>query len=230
MESIRRARQKVADDAPLGFESAALFDAVKSRAARTRPSARLAKLATTPPAIDASSTTTPGWPPASDSSSSRCLRGSNKVIRRPEPASPDDYFLANDDHLQVLIASPKEPQKLVYRFMLNSLDQTNDAFVRENPDPKTRLRDPLIVDVKGYNPDWQHAVHVQSDGWSAEFRIPWKSLTVQPLSGMSLRMNLGRFRSQGLNWERTYWAPVMEMKGDTFERLDVDLFGTVRLE
>jgi hypothetical protein len=37
------------------------------------------------------------------------------------------------------------------------------------------------------------------------------------------------YRRQGLNWERTYWSPVLEMKGDTFERLDPDLFGTVRL-
>jgi hypothetical protein len=39
-----------------------------------------------------------------------------------------------------------------------------------------------------------------------------------------------RSRSQGLNWERTYWAPVLEMKGDTFERLDPELFGTVQLK
>lgn len=149
---------------------------------------------------------------------------------RAKTTSPDDYFLANDDHVQVLVASPQEPDKLLYRFMLNSLNLTSDAFVRENPDPRSRARDPLVVDVKGYNPDWQHAVQVLSDAWTSELRIPWKSLAISPQPNTTLRLNLGRFRSQGLNWGRTYWAPVLEMKGDTFERLDPDLFGTVQLK
>jgi hypothetical protein len=113
--------------------------------------------------------------------------------------------------------------------VVNPQGVMQDAVCREHPEEKWRARDPLVVDVGGYNSEWKAAVHILSDAWTAEFSVPWKDLDMKPQPGLQILLNLGRFRSQGLNWERTYWAPVLEMQGDTFERLDADLFGTVRL-
>lgn len=149
---------------------------------------------------------------------------------RAQTTIDDDYFLARDDHVQVLIASPKEPQKTIYRFVVSSHGKVSDAVIRVNPDVKGRALAPLLFDLKGFNPEWQRGVKVQAESWTAEFRIPWESLGIEPQPGITLSLNLGRFRSQGLNWERSYWSPVLEAKGDTVECLDPGLFGTVRLE
>jgi len=67
--------------------------------------------------------------------------------------------------------------------------------VRENPDAKRRVSDPLLVDVRGFNPEWQHAVQIQTNSWTVELRIPWNSVAVDPQLGKSLLMNIGGFRS-----------------------------------
>jgi len=256
VDAIRSARRKVAGGAPLGFDSASLFGAVKSRAAEQRPTAPISKRKSRAPVIDGR-LDDDAWDEAGfrlqcrpllawrqqghqetqaavayDEQALyvafRCLEDRPNTMRA-RTAAPDDYFLAQDDHVQVLMASAQQPRKLIYRWMLGNQGQTSDAFLRENPDPEGRGREPLVVDVRGFNPEWQHGVQVLSDSWTAEVRIPWSSVGFKPEPGTTLLMNLGRFRSQGLNWERTYWAPVLEMQGDAFERLDSDLFGIVRL-
>jgi hypothetical protein len=257
LEANRSARQKVADNKPLGYDSSTLLDGVTTRAAQKRPKASVTKLTGKAPEIDgqlddvawkqagfgfsfmplmawrqqgimkteASAT----WDDQALYIAVRCMED-RPTTMRAQTTMDDDYFLARDDHVQVLIASPKEPEKLFYRFLLSSHGKVNDAVIRVNPDVKGRALTPLLFDLQGFNPEWQRGAKVQAESWTAEIRIPWKSLGIEPQPGISLSINIGRFRSQGLNWERSYWAPVLEAKGDTVECLDPGLFGTVRLQ
>ncbi|MBM4049978.1 MAG: hypothetical protein FJ279_33190, partial [Planctomycetes bacterium] len=260
VEAIRSARAKVEQNAGLGFESRGLFDAVKARAAEKRPTARVARLAQgAAPVIDgklddAAWQETPplspfipmlAWRQEVQMATQARIRYDEAALYvafqcqedRPHglvarTAENDDYFLLKDDHVQILIAAPgKDNATVIYRFVLNTKNVTYDALCRENPDKKTRDRDPFVLDLKGFNSGWKCAAQVHADSWTAEAMIPWNALKMpSPSPGAKLSLNLGRYRTQGLNGDRTFWSPVLEMQGDYLERMEPGLFGTVILD
>jgi hypothetical protein len=85
------------------------------------------------------------------------------------------------------------------------------------------------INHTAYNSGWAAAVQLSTNSWTVEARIPWSDLHMSPPTSTNLFINIGRYRTQ-LPSERTYWAPVLEMQGDTLELMDPGLFGTVILQ
>lgn len=256
LEAVNSARRKLEQNLDVGFETGSLFDAVKFRARERRPTALAVKApAGQTPVLDGNLDDA-AWERAGRLSpfmpmlawrqevemrteTSACYDDDGLYIAfrcledrpggmRARTVEPDDYFLLGDDHVLVIVAA--EDADRIYRFCVNSRGTVHDAVARANPDDKSRQREPFVVDVKGYNSKWKAAVRVRPDSWTAELMIPWKDLQIEPREGTRIRLNLGRYRTQGLNGDRTFWSPVLEMQGDYLDRMEPELFGTLILK
>jgi len=110
------------------------------------------------------------------------------------------------DTVEMLIAAPGRTIPF-YHFMLN---------------PRGVQWDGLHTDANAdlsYNPEWQHAVGDDKEGWTVEMAIPWSALHMAaPERGTTLRANICRQRGKGR--ELSAWSPMAT------GFLEHDLFGT----
>jgi hypothetical protein len=102
----------------------------------------------------------------------------------------DRPWIVWDDNVEAVISSPGG-EFPVCKFMMNPKGATWDAIYRDDKEPDS-----------SYDPEWQGAVCLDSDSWSAEMAIPWKALGMaSPQPGTQIRINLTRCRSQGRQCE-----------------------------
>ncbi|MCX7806041.1 MAG: carbohydrate-binding family 9-like protein [Planctomycetota bacterium] len=117
-------------------------------------------------------------------------------------ASERDSNIWEDDEVEIFILPGPDHTKTYYQFIFNCRGARFDGVNKGN----TR-----------WNPDYELAVKIGGNYWSAEFAIQWRQFTEHKGSPARLwRLNLTRERHAGLSDPESYgWSPVFSRHSHT---------------
>jgi hypothetical protein len=108
-----------------------------------------------------------------------------------------DADLFGDDAVVVVLDSSLDRQSAYY-FMTNPLGTQADGRIAEDG----RVRD------TSWDAAWESAARRVEDGWTAEIKIPFKSIKYTAGDGVAWGLNLGRSRRRSL--ETSFWAGPLD--------------------
>jgi hypothetical protein len=108
-----------------------------------------------------------------------------------------DDDLNNDDSLWIFLDTFFD-HRTCYFFATNPLGTQIDGRIRDNG---------RVLDST-WDATWESAAQVHSDGWTAEFAIPLRSITFKSGTALTWGLNLGRTRRTNL--EVSTWAGPLE--------------------